>query len=141
MPADLRDDAHFVGFVPSEERSSYYASGDVLLCPAVGGTFGIIALEAMAAGCPVVAADTPGFRNVITDGVEGYLVDVTQEGNGTRLAARATQLLADPALRARCVELGRAKAACFDWPAVTTRILAIYEELLRTPHASVSPAA
>jgi phosphatidylinositol alpha-mannosyltransferase len=141
VPADLRGDAHFVGFVPSAERSSYYASGDVLLCPAVGGTFGIIALEAMAAGCPVIAADTPGFRNVITDGAEGYLVDVTQDGNCAGLARRAAQLLADPALRARCVELGRARAASFDWHAITTRILAIYEELLRTPHARVSPAA
>jgi phosphatidylinositol alpha-mannosyltransferase len=141
VPPDLRGDAHFVGFVPSAERSSYYASGDVLLCPAVGGTFGIIALEAMAAGCPVIAADTPGFRNVITDGAEGYLVDVAQDGDCTRLADRAAQLLADPALRARCVELGRAKAACFDWPVITARVLAIYEELLRTPHARVSPAA
>ena len=141
VPADLRDDAHFVGFVPSAERASYYASGDVLLCPAVGGTFGIIALEAMAAGCPVIAADTPGFRNVITDGTEGYLVDVAQDENCTHLAARATQLLGDPALRARCVELGRAKAARFDWPVITARVLAIYEELLRTPHARVSPAA
>jgi phosphatidylinositol alpha-mannosyltransferase len=141
VPADLRADAHFVGFVPSAERSSYYASGDVLLCPAVGGTFGIIALEAMAAGCPVIAADTPGFRNVITDGVEGYLVDVAQDGNCTRLAARAAQLLSDAALRAACVELGRAKAARFDWPTITARILAIYEELLRTPRASVSSAA
>ena len=141
VPAELRDDAHFVGFVPSAERSSYYASGDVLLCPAVGGTFGIIALEAMAAGCPVIAADTPGFRNVITDGVEGYLVDVAQDDNCTRLAARAAQLLGDSALRARCGELGRAKAASFDWPAITSRILSIYEELLRTPRLNASPAA
>jgi len=141
VPAELRDDAHFVGFVPSAERSSYYASGDVLLCPAVGGTFGIIALEAMAAGCPVIAADTPGFRNVITDGVEGYLVDVAQDENCTRLAARAAQLLGDSALRARCGELGRAKAASFDWPAITSRILSIYEELLRTPRLNASPAA
>ena len=141
VPPDLREDAHFVGFVPGAERSSYYASGDVLLCPAVGGTFGIIALEAMAAGCPVIAADTAGFRNVMTDGAEGYLVDVAQDENSTQLAARAAQLLADPALRTRFIELGRAKAACFDWPIITGRVLEIYEELLRPSHASVSPAA
>ena len=141
VPADLRADAHFVGFVPSAERSSYYASGDVLLCPAVGGTFGIIALEAMAAGCPVIAADTPGFRNVITDGAEGYLVDVAQDRDCTQLASRATQLLADPVLRACCVERGRAKAASFDWPAITGRVLAIYEDLLKTPDVRTPPAA
>jgi len=140
VPVDLRDDAHFVGFVPSAERSSYYASGDVLLCPAIGGTFGIIALEAMAAGCPVIAADTPGFRNVITDGAEGYLVDVAQDENCTRLAGRAAQLLGDRALRARIIELGRTRAACFDWPAITGRVLAIYEELLKTPNTRISSA-
>ena len=96
MPADLRADAHFVGFVPGAERASYYASGDVLLCPAVGGTFGIIVLEAMAAGCAVVAADTPGFRNVMTDGVEGFLVDVDERsGARPRSPSAANRLLAD----------------------------------------------
>ena len=129
VPADLRADAHFVGFVPSAERASYYASGDVLLCPAVGGTFGIIVLEAMAAGCAVVAADTSGFRNVMTDGVQGFLVDVDADPGSAKLAERARQLLADPALRARCAEAGRQQAARFDWPAVTARVLAIYDEL------------
>ena len=87
VPADLRADAHFVGFVPGPERGSYYASGDLLLCPAVGGTFGIIVLEAMAAGCAVVAADTPGFRNVMRDGVEGHLVDVSADPGVDRARA------------------------------------------------------
>jgi phosphatidylinositol alpha-mannosyltransferase len=129
VPAALRADAHFVGFVPSAERSSYYASGDVLLCPAVGGTFGIIVLESMAAGCAVVAADTPGFRNVMTDGVQGFLVDVAQDGSCARLAERANQLLTDGALRARCVQAGRSTAAGFDWPVVTARVLGVYDEL------------
>jgi phosphatidylinositol alpha-mannosyltransferase len=129
VPADLRADAHFVGFVPSAERASYYASGDVLLCPAVGGTFGIIVLEAMAAGCAVVAADTSGFRNVMTDGVQGFLVDVDADPGSVKLAERARELLADPALRGRCAEAGRQQAARFDWAAVTARVLAIYDEL------------
>jgi phosphatidylinositol alpha-mannosyltransferase len=129
VPADLRADAHFVGFVPSAERASYYASGDVLLCPAVGGTFGIIVLEAMAAGCAVVAADTSGFRNVMADGVQGYLVDVDGDPGSALLAERASRLLADRELRARCAEAGRQQAARFDWPVVTARVLAIYDEL------------
>ena len=102
VPADLRADAHFAGFVPGTERPSYYASADVLLCPAVGGTFGIIVVEAMAAGCAVVAADTAGFRNVVTDGVEGFLVDVERDDDGSELAERTVRLLADAALRRRC---------------------------------------
>jgi phosphatidyl-myo-inositol alpha-mannosyltransferase len=138
VPRDLRADAHFVGFVPAEERPSYYASGDVLLCPAVGGTFGIIVLEAMAAGCAVVAADTTGFRHVMQDGVEGFLVDVAADPASRQLAERADRLLADEALRRSCVEAGRRRAARFDWPEVTARVLALYTRLRRD---AVTPLA
>jgi phosphatidylinositol alpha-mannosyltransferase len=129
VPADLRADAHFAGFVPGTDRPSYYASADVLLCPAVGGTFGIIVVEAMAAGCAVVAADTPGFRNVVTDGVEGFLVDVERDHDGSELADRTVRLLADAALRRRCGQAGRKRAAGFDWPVVTRRVLDLYGRL------------
>ena len=129
VPADLRADAHFVGFVPGSERNSYYASGDLLLCPAVGGTFGIIVLEAMAAGCAVVAADTPGFRNVMRDGVEGHLVDVSADPTSAELARCANRLLVDEAARRRCAEAGRRTAARFDWPVVSAQVLALYARL------------
>jgi len=129
VPADLRADAHFVGFVPGPERKSYYASGDLLLCPAVGGTFGIIVLEAMAAGCAVVAADTPGFRNVMRDGVEGHLVDVSADPASTEFARAANRLLVDEAARRRCAEAGRRTAARFDWTVVTDQVLALYARL------------
>src|SRR6185312_3262472 len=116
VPADLRRDAHFAGFVPGAERPSYYASADVLLCPAVGGTFGIILLEAMAAACAIVAADTPGFRTVMRDGQQGFLVDIDRDPLSQRLADRALQLLDDAELRRRCGQAGRATAARYDWP-------------------------
>jgi phosphatidylinositol alpha-mannosyltransferase len=144
VPDDLRADCTFVGFVPGAERASYYASGDVLLCPAVGGTFGIIVLEAMAAGCAVVAADTPGFRNVMTDGVEGFLVDVDQDADCALLAERARALLIDRGLRARCVEAGRRRAASFDWSLIAARVLALYDEHLHGgggARTTTSPAA
>ena len=129
VPADLRADAHFVGFVPGADRGSYYASGDLLLCPAVGGTFGIIVLEGMAAGCAVVAADTPGFRNVMRDGVEGHLVDVAADPASTELARCVNRLLVDEAARRRCAEAGRRTAARFDWPVVSDQVLALYARL------------
>jgi phosphatidylinositol alpha-mannosyltransferase len=131
VPPDLRTDAHFVGFVESCERPSYYASGDVLICPAVGGTFGIIVVEAMAAGCAVVAADTPGFRNVMKDGAQGFLVDVDVDPTCVRLAERTRQLLDDACLRRRCGEAGRETAARFDWPLVADQVLGVYREILR----------
>ncbi len=129
VPADLRHDAHFVGFVPGAERPSYYASADVLLCPALGGTFGIILLEAMAAGCAIVAADTPGFRTIMQDGQQGFLVDIAADPSGTALAERVVRLLDDRQLRRRCGDAGRATAARFDWAAVAQRVLDLYAAL------------
>jgi phosphatidylinositol alpha-mannosyltransferase len=137
VPADLRADAHFVGFVESEERPSYYASGDVLLCPAVGGTFGIIVVEAMAAGCAVVAADTPGFRNVMRDGVQGFMVDVAADVDCRQLAERTRLLLDDAAVRQRCSEAGRATALRFDWPVVADQVLRVYQEILSRPELAL----
>jgi phosphatidylinositol alpha-mannosyltransferase len=130
VPRDLANDAHFVGFVEGHTRPDWYATGDVLLCPAVGGTFGIIVLEAMAAGCAVIAADTPGFRNVMTDGVEGLMVDVEAPASEQDLADALVALLDDPLRRARMGAMGRKSAERFDWPAVTARVLALYEDLL-----------
>jgi phosphatidylinositol alpha-mannosyltransferase len=138
VPSDLRPDAHFVGFVESGERPSYYASGDVLLCPAVGGTFGIIVVEAMASGAAIVAADTPGFRNVMKDGVQGFMVDVRTDTTCSRLAERTGQLLEDACLRRRCAEAGRATAARFDWPVVADQVLRLYAEILGGTEARAS---
>jgi len=130
VPPDLSHDAKFLGFVPSAERSSYYASGDVLLCPAVGGTFGIILLEAMAAGCAIVAADTPGFRHVMQNGVEGFMVDLAKDPTCTHLAGRVIDLLADGQARRNCAAAGRRTAATFDWSAIAERVIGLYGELL-----------
>jgi phosphatidylinositol alpha-mannosyltransferase len=131
IPAALRADTHFVGFVPADERGSYYASGDLLLCPATGGTFGIIALEAMAAGCAVVAADTPGFRNVVRDGVDGLLVEVgaAADPGSENLADAANRLLGDESARRRLSEAGRRRAAAFDWREITALVLELYARL------------
>lgn len=138
VPQDLRADAHFVGFVESDERPSYYASGDVLLCPAVGGTFGIIVVEAMAAGCAVVAADTAGFRTVMQDGVQGFMVDVASDVGCVLLAERTRELLENEPLRLRCSHAGHATAIRFDWAAVATQVLRVYDEILSGGKASAA---
>ena len=130
VPPDLSHDVRFLGFVPGAERSSYYASGDVLLCPAVGGTFGIILLEAMAAGCAIVAADTPGFRHVMQDGVQGFMVDLATDPTCTHLAARVAELLEDVQARRNFAAVGRRTAATFDWSAIAERVIGLYGELL-----------
>jgi phosphatidylinositol alpha-mannosyltransferase len=139
VPGELRADVLFAGFVPAAERIDYYASGDVLLCPALGGTFGIILIEAMAAGCAIVAADTPGFRHVMKDSVQGFMVDVARDPDCAVLAERTSRLLTDAALRGSCAEAGRRTAAGFDWPIVAGEVISLYRGLLGQPAEGVSP--
>jgi phosphatidylinositol alpha-mannosyltransferase len=96
----------------------------------VGGTFGIILLEAMAAGCAIVAADTPGFRNVMQDGVQGFMVGLVGDPTCASLAERARQLLEDAPLRRRCADAGRLTASRYDWPVVADQVLRVYAEIL-----------
>ena len=132
------------GSCRARSAASYYASGDVLLCPAVGGTFGIIVLEAMAAGCAVVAADTPGFRNVVARRRRGALVDVS-----TRSAlAPSSPTLREPtagrrgARGAAAWRLDGERAARFDWPVVTDqRARPLRSAARRRERASASPGA
>jgi phosphatidyl-myo-inositol alpha-mannosyltransferase len=139
VPGDLRADALFAGFVPAAARIDYYASGDVLLCPALGGTFGIILIEAMAAGCAIVAADTPGFRHVMKDRVQGFMVDVALDPDCAVLAERTSRLLTDAALRRSCADAGQRTAARFDWPIVAAEVISLYRGLLGQHPEGVSP--
>jgi phosphatidylinositol alpha-mannosyltransferase len=141
VPPSLRRDAHFLGFVVGEDRPDFYATGDVLLCPAVGGTFGIILLEAMAAGCAIVAADTAGFRNVMQDGVQGSMVDLAADPDGEKLADACARLVSDVDFRRRAAQAGRRTASRFDWPRVTEQVIDIYRELIagRPRQADLDP--
>jgi glycosyltransferase involved in cell wall biosynthesis len=74
------------------------------------------------------------------DGAEGFLVDLAADPACARLAERTNQLLTDLPLRRRCVEAGRSTAARFDWPVVTARVLALYDQLRAGPSDALAPA-
>jgi len=127
--AELGENVRFVGPVPEELLPSYYTACDVFCAPATGGeSFGIVLLEAMASGRPVVASDIRGFRFVLRHGVEGLLVE---RKNAEALALALVHLLADPHLRERLGKAGRQRAEQFSWPVIAQRTLAYYERLLR----------
>ncbi len=128
-PADLRGaEIVWVGRVPPEELPRYYATADVFCSPAVSQeSFGIVLLEAMAAGSAVVASDIPGYRAVVEDGVDGLLVAPRDPASIARAVLR---LASDGSLRAKFAGAGRAKALRHDWPIIASRIEAIYAEVV-----------
>ncbi len=122
----VEDRVRFLGRVSQENLPNLYAACDVFVLPSVSRleAFGIVALEAMATGKPVVVADIPGVREVIEDGREGLLADPV---NPRDLAARIQALLADPARAREMGRRGREKVlSTFSIAKVTDQIEAVY---------------
>ena len=121
-------DVIFVGRVSEGDKARYYKSADIYCSPATGReSFGIVLLEAMAAGKPVVASDIEGYSSVVTHGQEGLLVEPKQEA---ALAQAIDVLLRDPALRARLAANGQRKAEQYRWERVAGQVMDYYNETL-----------
>jgi len=130
VPPSIRPDVLFVGRVDDADLARYHASADVFLAPATSGeSFGIVLLEAMAAGLPVIASDIPGYRTIVKDGRQGRLVPPR---DAFALAEAAGALLANPALRRAMAAEGRRTAAEHAWPMIGRRIAALYHRVLTT---------
>jgi len=120
-------DVEFVGHVSQTAKLRYFASADIFSAPSTGQeSFGIVLLEAMAAGLPIVASDIHGYKNVVSRDVEGYLVEPR---NPRAIAAALYKLAGDPDLRHRMGEAGRAKAEDYSWERVTQQLVAYYHEV------------
>ncbi len=117
----------FEGAVPPELLPSYYASCDVYCSPATGKeSFGIVLLEAMASGKPVVASDIDGYREVVEHGVEGMLVPPEDP---RALASAISKLLNNAELRATLSQNGLRKSKQYSWETVTRTIEDYYYEV------------
>jgi phosphatidylinositol alpha-mannosyltransferase len=138
IPGAMRRHIHFLGHVPREELPRWYATGDIFVSPATGNeSFGIVLLEAMAAGRAVVASDIPGYRSVVTPDVNGVMF---APGDRAALSRTLIRLLNDPERRVLLGARGRARALEFAWPRVGDRLEALYREVL-TRRAPVHTAA
>jgi phosphatidylinositol alpha-mannosyltransferase len=126
-------DVMFAGYVSAEDLPRYYQSCDVFCAPNTGQeSFGIVLLEAMAAGAPIVASDIPGYRDVVADGEQGLLVEPKNPG---ALADALCRLLGNPDLRATMRRVGHAKARDYDWPRVAGQVLDYYFDVLERREA------
>jgi phosphatidyl-myo-inositol alpha-mannosyltransferase len=122
-------DVEFLGRVSDDAKARYFASADIFCAPATGQeSFGIVLLEAMAAGVPIIASDIHGYKNVVQRGVQGLLVEPR---NHRALAAALYRLAHDPELRHAMGEAGRAKAPEYSWDSVTERVVELYRDVIR----------
>ncbi len=125
---ELKDRVTFLGRVDDDELVALYLDADIVVAPALGGeSFGIVLLEALAAGAAVVASDLSGFRAVLGDGRYGLLVP---SGDGHRLATAIAALVDDPQWRREFGRLGRQRAAEHDWQRLAARIRTRYRTVI-----------
>ncbi len=117
----------FTGFISDEERNRLLQFADVAVFPSLYEPFGIVALEAMVAGTPVVAADVGGLRDVVIHEHNGLRM---YSGDSASLALQVQQLLACPDLSARLAQQARSDAAKYDWNEIAKLTGQIYRRVL-----------
>ncbi|MFM7394056.1 MAG: glycosyltransferase family 4 protein [Cyanobium sp.] len=117
----------FVGYLAGEELASAYASGDAFLFPSSTETLGLVLLEAMAAGCPVVGARRGGIPDIVSDGVNGFLYDPDELGSLTTAVAN---LLGEADTRSALRLAAREEAERWGWAAATEQLRGYYRQVL-----------
>jgi len=117
----------FVGYMTGQTLAAAFASADAFVFPSRTETLGLVLLEAMAAGCPVIAANAGGIPDIVSDGVNGYLFDPQEEGG----AIAATQrLLSHADERETLRQNARIEAERWGWAAATRQLQGFYQAVL-----------
>jgi glycosyltransferase involved in cell wall biosynthesis len=117
----------FVGYLAGEELASAYACGDAFLFPSSTETLGLVLLEAMAAGCPVVGADRGGIPDIVSDGENGCLYDPDQPHS---LTAAVKRLLGESQTRGSLRQAARQEAERWGWAGATDQLRGYYRKVL-----------
>jgi glycosyltransferase involved in cell wall biosynthesis len=138
LAEDLRAHVAVLGELTEAEKAAFLRSVDVYCAPnLLGESFGIVLIEALAAGAPIVASDLDAFAAVLQDGAAGVLV---RRGDAPALGRALADLLGDPARRAGLSARGAEVAAGYDWSVIARRVLAVYETVVRSAGTAVTAA-
>jgi len=124
---DIHDFVLFLGAKDQDVLPNYYAAAEMVVMPSHYESFGMVALEAMAMGRPVIASEVGGLAFLIQDGINGYHVPTR---NPEALAEHIYELLANNQCREEMGRAARHYAERFDWPIIAHRMLAVYQSLV-----------
>lgn len=123
----IHDIIVFLGAKDQDVLPNYYAAAEMVIMPSHYESFGMVALEAMAMGRPVIASEVGGLAFLIHDGINGYHVPTRDP---EALAERIYELLTNDECREQMGRLARKNAEQFDWPVIATQLLSVYRHLL-----------
>ena len=123
---------NFIGYLSGEELASAYASGDIFLFPSSTETLGLVLLEAMAAGCPVIGANKGGIPDIINDGVNGCLYDPDGVDQGKSSLIEATKKILNNNTKKENMRIeARKESEKWNWSQATLQLKKYYEETLK----------
>jgi D-inositol-3-phosphate glycosyltransferase len=122
----------FMGVVAHERMPLFYSAADVCVIPSHHESFGLVAVEALATGTPVVASRVGGLATIVRDGETGYLVD---ELSPEAFALHLCLLLGDEEVRRVVAGGARPSVAEYDWSLMARRVLSVYEEIAACPRS------
>jgi len=124
----LMDLVTFLGKKSQDSLPYYYSAAEAVVVPSQYESFGMVALEAMACGTPVVASQIGGLPYIVQDGITGFTVPVDDP---QELASRLISLIQDPALRDRMGKQAVQVAQDYAWDKIASKLLVVYEDMLR----------
>ncbi len=130
---NLQDQVQFVGSKPQEMLPLYYSAADITIMPSHYESFGLVAVESMASGTPVVASNVGGLSYTIKDGQTGFLVP---EENHFALAERVFELLKNPELRRRMGEQAAKHASQYSWRNIAAQVVDLYNQQIFAAHGT-----
>jgi D-inositol-3-phosphate glycosyltransferase len=134
----VRDRVDFVGSVAHHELPYFYAAADACVMPSYSESFGLVALEAQACGCPVIASGVSGLRSVVRDEVSGYLI---HQHDPAAYAERIGRLLANGELAQQMGRRGRLLAQRFSWTRTADRLEGLFDQVVEANQALVQAGA
>ncbi|HJS29643.1 MAG TPA: glycosyltransferase [Anaerolineales bacterium] len=124
--AEVSDKIIFLGKQSQDDLPYYYSAADIVVVPSQYESFGMVALEAMACGTPVVASQVGGLAFLVQDGLTGYHVP---GDDPLALAQKLMELIADPVLRKQVGERAAAYAKTYSWEIPSSQLISLYRDL------------